>query len=279
MKHLLLFLCIAATSIGVSAQNLLGDSSFEADRTSAEIVKPNDVGGELTNSWNLIIKDSSAGDAETATGDAIDGLNSLSVNLTNIDYRYRFFLAQEVENVEVGKYVFSIWLKADVANMDFRMDALNQNIGNSNGTDITTKAFKTTTGWSEYTLPVTIASAEQGALVRFVVRFNCAQGGGITNTPTTYWLDNVTLTSKSASSSVQRPEASEDKVAFVSNGQVYIPSLTEVAKVSVYNMVGGLVASASLNPGGSLPLNAAQGIYIIKVESAAGTDTYKVSVK
>lgn len=170
---------------------VLTEIGFENMTVDKSIVVSTDpFGSTLLNKWSLVLKNNSRGEGIVTTEDKHTGKQALKIVLENIDYRYRFFLAQEVENLAPAEYTFSLWLKADVNDIPFRIDLT----GGNNDIDLFKKELRTVANeWTQYNFDIDLTSysANDLKVVRFAIRPNCYNGGSVINTPITYYVDDI----------------------------------------------------------------------------------------
>lgn len=283
MKRFLLVLsCVVAVSIArANAENLLVNGDFESLVENSSIVITSEKGGDLINVWKLVVKGGSAGDAMavTSAAEVFDGEKSLKVQLQQINYRYRFFLVQEIINVAPKKYKLSFQMKADKADIPVRVDFVNIEFGLTKDDEFSKNPIKTATDWTKYEINLDL-TAEQApkALMRIAFRFNCLSGGGVSNEPVTYWLDNISLIEDDGTSSLPALAQHPQVQVYAVGNQVYFPQLETVSEVSVYNVAGVLKATEKVAPGQSLSI-LSSGCYILRVKTAEGTATTKLVVR
>lgn len=173
-------------------KEFITNGDFEIGDPNSSIVMGTDPwGSNLVNTWGLVIKGSSTGTGTITTEEIHGGSQALKIDLTNIDARYRFFLAQEVQNLASAEYTFVMWMKASKAGIPFRVDFSI----NNNTKDILTSSQTTATEWTRYEIKVDMSDIKTTDLstCRISIRPNCASGGSVQNEAVTYYLDDISF--------------------------------------------------------------------------------------
>lgn len=261
---------------------MLANGDFESSVAGESLVVTSDKGGDLLAKWRLVVKPASLGSA-TVTQDVPDvfgGLNSLRISVENIDYRYRLFLAQEIENVAPKKYTLSFQMKADKAGIPVRVDFMNiEKDATNGGTDFSKTSITTATEWAQYEIPLDLsAETEVKALMRIAFRLNCLSGGGVQNEPVTYWLDNIVLKENEATSNLPSLNTQVDVPFYTDGNSLRFSGLKETAEVTVFNTTGAVVVSGLVAPGQSLQIPYA-GYYIVRARTSEGVIAAKAVIK
>lgn len=173
-------------------KDFISNGDFETGEPNSSIVMGTDPwGSNLVNTWGLVVKNSSTGTGTITTEDIHGGNQALKVDLTNIDARYRFFLAQEVQNLAPSEYTFVMWMKASKAGIPVRVDFTI----NNNTTDFVKSAQTTATEWTRYEIKVDFSSLKATDLstCRISIRPNCTSSGSVQNEPVTYYFDDISF--------------------------------------------------------------------------------------
>lgn len=168
------------------------NGNFEIGEPNSSIIMGTDPwGSNLVNNWGLVIKGSSSGTGVITTEETHEGNQALKIDLTNIDARYRFFLAQEVQNLASAEYTFIMWMKASKAGIPFRIDFSI----NNNTKDVLTSSQTTSTEWTRYEIKVDMSDIKATDLstCRISIRPNCTSGGSVQNEPIIYYLDEISF--------------------------------------------------------------------------------------